>query len=160
MSVINVEYINPFISAAQTVIRDFCQINTTMGKPYLKQAAYEGDILAIIIGVTGVLKGQVLITMEASTACDIASKMMMGMPVPELNDMAKSAVSEMGNMILGNAATIFSTKNIPIDITPPSLCQGNNMVFSVSDSKTICVPLNFEDKVIELNIALRDNPNK
>lgn len=156
---INVEYINPFISAAQTVLKDFCNIETSMGKPYLKQAAYEGNILTVIIGVTGELKGQVLINMRAETACNIASHMMMGMPVPELNDMAKSAVSELSNMILGNAATIFSTNNITLDITPPSLVLGDNMVFSVSDSKTICVPLNAPEDgntLIEINIALKD----
>lgn len=156
MANVNVEYINPFISAAQTVMKDFCQIETTMGKPYLKQASYEGEILAIIIGLTGVLKGQVILTMKSKTACNIASKMMMGMPVPELNDMAKSAVSELSNMVLGNAATIFSTKNIALDITPPTVTLGQNLSFSVSDSKTICVPLNFDDDSIEINIALKE----
>ncbi len=47
----------------------------------------------------------------------------MGMPVTELDDMATSAISELGNMIMGNAATIFSTKGIVIDITPPTVCQ-------------------------------------
>ena len=155
---INVEYINPFINAAQSVLRDFCHIETTMGKPYLKQAEYEGSVLTIIIGITGELKGQVLFTMSKATACDIASHMMMGMPVPELNDMAKSAVSELANMILGNAATIFSTNNITLDITPPSVVLGENMVMTVSNSKTICVPLNFaeSDVSVEINIALKE----
>jgi len=156
MANINVEYINPFISAAQTVLKDFCHIESTMGRPYLKQATYEGDILAVIVGITGVLRGQVILTMENKTACDIASHMMMGMPVPELNDMAKSAVSELSNMILGNAATIFSTKNIALDITPPTITQGTNLSFSVSDSKTICVPLEYETHSFEINIAIRD----
>jgi len=157
MANINVEYINPFISAAQTVLKDFCHIESTMGRPYLKQATYEGDILAVIIGITGVLRGQVILTMENRTACDIASHMMMGMPVPELNDMAKSAVSELSNMILGNTATIFSTKNIALDITPPTVTQGTNLSFSVSDSKTICVPLEYEGHSFEINIAIRES---
>lgn len=157
MAGINVEYINPFISAAQTVLKDFCSIEATMGKPYLKQAYYEGSMLAVIIGITGVLRGQVILTMDTSTACKIASHMMMGMPVPELNDMAKSAVSELCNMILGNTATIFSTKNIALDITPPTITLGTNLSFSVSDSKTICIPLNFDDTSLEINVALKDN---
>lgn len=160
MANINVEYINPFISAAQTVLKDFSHIESSMGKPYMKAASYEGSILAVIIGITGVLKGQVILTMEINTACTIASKMMMGMPVPELNDMAKSAVSELSNMVLGNAATIFSTKNIALDITPPTITLGTNLSFSVSDSKTICVPLNFQvegaDHTLEINIAIKD----
>lgn len=153
----NVELINPFISAAQSVLKDMAQISTKMGKPYLKNPEYEGDIITIVVGITGAMRGQVILSLKEDIACSIASHMMMGMPVPELNDMAKSAVSELGNMILGNAATIFSTKGIVVDITPPNLVIGNNLSFSVSDSKTICVPLNNEEgeTLIELNIALK-----
>lgn len=157
MATVNVEYINPFISAAQSVLRDIAQIETSLGKPYLTDATYQGDTLLIIVGITGQLKGQVIINMNEKTACDIASKMMMGMPVPELNDMAKSAVSELANMILGNTATIFSKKGITIDITPPSLTVGNNMSVSVSDSKTICIPLVLTDEsTVDINVAIKE----
>jgi chemotaxis protein CheX len=154
---VSVELINPFISAAQSVLRDLAQINTKMGKPYLKKPEYEGQVVSIIVGITGELRGQVILTLDEKTACDIASHMMMGMPVPELNDMSRSAVSELSNMILGNAATIFSTKGITVDITPPNLCVGSNMSFTVSDSKTICVPIDREDgsSLMELNIAMK-----
>lgn len=158
MSGINVEYINPFIAASQSVLRDIAQIETTLGKPFLTDATYEGNCLLIIIGITGELKGQVAIKMDSTTACEIASKMMMGMPVPELNDMAKSAVSELANMILGNTATIFSKNNITIDITPPSMAIGSNMSISVSNSKTICIPLNMNDgRSVDINVAIRGN---
>lgn len=154
---VSVELINPFISAAQSVLRDLSQLSTKMGKPYLKNPEYEGEIVSVIVGVTGELRGQVIFSLENPQACMIASHMMMGMPVPELNDMARSAVSEMANMILGNAATIFSTKGITVDITPPNLVMGSNMSFTVSDSKTICVPLELEDgsSLLELNIAIK-----
>ena len=155
----NVEYINPFISAAQSVMKDLCQIETQMGKPYITKTIFEGDKFVILVGITGQLTGQVIFSMSDATACDIASHMMMGMPVPELNDMATSAISELSNMVLGNAATIFSTKDVLIDITPPSVLMGTNMEITVSDSKTICVPLTYDNgtKAFELNIAVRKN---
>ncbi len=154
---VNVDMINPFISASQSVLKDMAQLSTKMGSPYLKSPSYEGDVITVIIGITGEMRGQVIFSMQEPEACTIASHMMMGMPVPELNDMAKSAVSELTNMILGNAATIFSTKGISVDITPPNLVMGSNLSFTVSDSKTICVPLNREDgsAFMELNIAIK-----
>jgi len=154
---VSVELLNPFISASQSVLKDLAQITTKMGKPYLKTPDYEGKVLAIIIGITGELRGQVIFSMTEEIACIIASKMMMGMPVAELNDMAKSAVSELTNMILGNAATVFSTKGIIVDITPPNLCIGSNLSFSVSDAKTICIPIEQEDNttLMELNVAIK-----
>ncbi len=68
------------------------------------------------------MRGQVMIVFENSVACDIASKMCM-MPITQLDDLSKSALSELGNMIMGNTATIFSTKGIGIDITPPTTCR-------------------------------------
>ena len=152
----NVEYINPFIAASKRVMKDFCNIDTDMGKPYLTKTVFEGDKFVILVGITGQLTGQVILSMSNETACNIASHMMMGMPVNELNDMAASAVSELANMILGNTATIFSTQGIIIDITPPSILVGKDMTITVSDSKTICVPLTYEnDYALELNIAIK-----
>jgi len=152
----NVEYINPFIAASKRVMKDFCNIDTDMGKPYLTKTVFEGDKFVILVGITGQLTGQVILSMSNETACNIASHMMMGMPVTELNDMAASAVSELANMILGNTATIFSTQGIIIDITPPSILVGKDMTITVSDSKTICVPLTYEnDYALELNIAIK-----
>lgn len=80
--------------------------------------------MVILIGVTGEMRGQVVLSIDEKKACEIASRMMMGMPVPELDDMAISAISELGNMIMGNAATVFSVRNIGIDITPPTVGRG------------------------------------
>ncbi len=153
----NVEYINPFITAAKSVMNDFCHIEAIMGAPYITKTIFEGDKFVIMVGITGQLTGQVIFSMSNETACDIASHMMMGMPVPELNDMACSAISELSNMILGNSATVFSTKGIIIDITPPSVLMGRDMEITVSDSKTICVPLTYDDgaNAFEINIAVK-----
>jgi len=154
MAPFNVEYINPFLTAAVSVLRDF-GINAKVGKPSAKVAAFEHDSLIIMIGVTGEMKGQVLISFRNATACSIASSMMMGMPVPEMDEIAKSAICELGNMILGNAATIFSTKGIGIDITPPTMCSGD-VVFSSTYVTNVCVPLVLEDgNEIEINVSVK-----
>ena len=80
--------------------------------------------------------------------------MMMGMPVTEFDEMSKSAISEMSNMIMGNAATILYNRGINIDITPPSLLMGENMQITPSKMKTICIPLLIgEGDKIELDIS-------
>lgn len=77
------------------------------------------------------------------------------MPVTELNEFSMSALSELGNMILGNAATIFSTQNILIDITPPTLVRG---FFRIDNAyaQNICIPLYMANgKTIELDVAIK-----
>lgn len=154
MAEMNVDYINPFLMAATSILRDMCQITTKMGAPYVKTNEFSTESVIIIIGVTGELRGQVIVGLPMPVACDIASRMIM-MPVTEMNELTMSALSELGNMILGNAATILSTKNIGIDITPPTLCQGTMSIASMY-AKNICVPLTYDDgKTIELDVALK-----
>mgnify|MGYP001196964668 CR=1 FL=1 len=93
-------------------MRDACQMEMSIGKPYVKTTEFGEDSVIIMIGITGEMRGQVMIAMKITKACEIASKMMMGMPVPELDEMAMSAISELGNMIMGNAATILSLREL------------------------------------------------
>ena len=138
MTGINVDYINPFLMAATGIIKDICQIEMKIGKPYVKETALADDSVIIMIGITGEMRGQV----------------MMGMPVEKLDEMSISAISELGNMIMGNAATIFSTKGILIDITPPTVCRGN-LTIAQSFAQNVCVPLSGGDITIELDVAVK-----
>ena len=155
MAEINVNHINPFLMAAGTILRDACQMEMSIGKPYVKTTEFGEDSVIIMIGITGEMKGQVLMAFSYANALNVASRMMMGMPVTELDDMATSAISELGNMIMGNAATIFSTKGIVIDITPPTVCQGS-MTITQTYAQNICVPIQAGDGLsLELDIAIK-----
>lgn len=154
MTTINVDHINPFLIASSKIFKEMCYIDSKVGRPFVRDPIFLDNTILIIIGFTGKMKGQVMIAFEQEVALDIASKMIM-MQVTEMDDFAKSAISELGNMILGNAATIFSTQGIEIDITPPTLGAGT-MSFTHSYSKNICVPFEYEEnKRIEINIAVK-----
>lgn len=156
----NVEYINPFIEASQMVLKQVVNLELTLGKVYIKTSPYEGDSVVVIIGVTGKIRGQVILSMSKKTAMKLASLMMMGYEVSEFDEMAKSAISELANMILGNTATIFYNRGISIEITPPSLLFGRNIQISTNRLRTICVPMNLSNgEVLELDIII-DELNK
>lgn len=156
MAQMNIEYINPFLVAASSVMQTACGIKLTAGTPYVKTTAFDDTSIVICLGVTGQLGGQVILAFHKSVALDIASKMCM-MPVAELDELSRSALSELGNMVLGNAATVLSTKNVIIDITPPTIIQGN---FSIERIyvQNICVPMTYEgDKLIEFDISITES---
>jgi len=149
-----IEYINPFIEASQTVIKQIASLDAKLGKVYLKTAPYRSEDIIIMVGLTGKLRGQAVFSMTRELGMKIASCMMMGMEVTEFDEMSKSAISELANMIMGNAATILYNRGINIDITPPSLLMGENMQITPNKMKTICIPLllSNNDK-IELDIS-------
>lgn len=150
----NIEYINPFIEASQTVIKQIASLDAKLGKVYLKTAPYRSEDIIIMVGLTGKIRGQAIFSMTRELGMKIASYMMMGMEVTEFDELSKSAISELANMIMGNAATILYNRGINIDITPPSLLMGENMQITPSKMKTICIPLQLDNNdKIELDIS-------
>lgn len=156
MAAINANHINPFLMAASSVLRDCCMLSDlAIGKPYVRETSFSTDDWVIIIGLTGEIKGQVLIAFSTEAVLDVASKMCM-MPIEVMDEMSSSAICELGNMILGNAATILAANNIGIDITPPTLSHGN-VEFKNNFTSNLCIPLAYDggSKVININLCIK-----
>lgn len=142
---IDVRHINPFLQSSVSIVESVTQVKMTVGKPEKTDFRLREKTYAIQVGVVGEMKGQVILAMEDSNAKDIASRMMYGMPVTELDEMSSSALNELSNMIMGNTATIFSTLGIMIDITPPLAVYGTDLQLK-SDIEGLKVPLMYEGK--------------
>ncbi|NTV89937.1 MAG: chemotaxis protein CheX [Clostridiales bacterium] len=150
----NIEYINPFIEASQTVLKQIANIDAVLGKVYLRNSPYRSENIVIMVGLTGTIRGQAILTMSKKLAMSIASSMMFGMPVTEFDEISKSAISELANMILGNTATILYNRGLGVDITPPTMLMGENVEITPNKMRTVCIPLliNDDDK-IELDVS-------
>lgn len=142
---IDVRHINPFLQSSISIMESVTSVKMTVGKPERTDFAFKELTYAIQVGVVGEMKGQVILAMEEENAKEIASKMMFGMPVNELDEMSSSALNELSNMIMGNTATIFSTLGIMIDITPPLAVHGRDLKLK-SDIEGIKVPLMYEGR--------------
>lgn len=149
-----VEYINPFISATFEILKMVADFNPVKGKLTLKNEPVPSYGVSVLIGVVGEVKGQVIYSLSEKTAMGISSKMMMGMPVEEFDEMAKSAISELANMITGNASTQLSSQGFEVDISPPTLVTGTNVHITTNTMQTIVVPVQTEEGIFEINIAL------
>lgn len=151
----NVEYINPFIEASQSVMAMMTGKSPKLGRVYLRKSPFQSDNIAVIVGLTGKIRGQVIISLSKPTALHVASMMMGGMPVPEFDEISKSAISELANMIMGNTATLLANRGIGIEITPPSLLMGDNLTITPSNMRTICVPLELDDgHLMDLDVSI------
>ena len=115
------EHVNPFIISVCKVMKDMCMLDLKIGKPSLRQQSFPEENSLIRLGLVGQLSGEVLLNFEPQTALGVVSKMMM-MPVNAIDAIGQSAISELGNMVAGNAATVFANNNIMIDITTGLLC--------------------------------------
>lgn len=142
---LDVNNINPFLQSTISIFESVTQLKLTVGKPSLAEFEFGSPVYTITVGVVGQMKGQAVLAMEVANAKEIASKMMFGMPVADLDEMACSALNELSNMIMGNTATIFSTQGKIIDITPPIAMVGSDLKMK-SDISPIAVPLLLDGK--------------
>jgi len=153
---IDVKYLNPFIKGSMQILKTACYEDSTLGKLYLKGSNPPGDRVIIVIGVTGDIRGQIIFNMKESVGCYLAGKMM-GTNLVSLDEMSKSAISELANMIVGTTSTLLFSDKIFIDITPPSILTGINMRVSVGkELKTICIPLALSNGMLfEIDVAIK-----
>lgn len=140
---LDVKHINPFLQSSLNIFESMVQVKLTVDRPRISSLSFDKVTFILQVGITGEMKGQVLIVMSLDRAKDIASRMMCGMPVPELDEMSRSALGELSNMIMGNTATLFSTQDILIDITPPMSLLGNKLMLQ-ADVQALEVPLLYE----------------
>ena len=154
-----VEYINPFVESAYNVLTEVLQADVERGELYLKSAAMPMLGVATIVGLAGDVEGRVLFDMELTTAINVASAMLSSMDmegVTELNDMARATITELANMITGQAVTKLHDLGFKFDLTPPAIFSGQNMEVSDPDFEALIVPMTLPMGKIEINVAVRE----
>ncbi len=150
------DHIYPFIQASQKGMQEITGISPIPREVYLKDTFDQDDHLVVLIGLIGDIEGSVMMSLKMSFVCKITSIMLGGMPVTEVDEVAISAVSELCNMILGNAASIFAQNNINVDITPPSVIKGEVFLNMMPQGKLICIPLEFaEGEYVNIDIVYK-----
>ncbi|MBP1993370.1 chemotaxis protein CheX [Paenibacillus eucommiae] len=146
------EYINPFLESARIVIEQVAYIRPTTGKLGIKDMKFEENYIWIQIGMTGQMQGDIVFGLAEDVALRMVSAMMGGFVVTEMDEMGRSAISELGNMISGNASTMLFNQGVRVDITPPKIVQSATAA-SFIPKKALSIPL-IMDNIGELDIQV------
>ncbi len=151
----DVNIVNAFVGGTETVISNVIGITPKRTKPHILQDKHIKFEVATLISMSGGLRGNILYSMDISSSLKIVSKMMM-MAISQLDEMSKSAISELANMISGNAATVLSNFELVVDITPPSLMLAEEGKGEVEMPATpiLVIPFQVEDFSFDINISI------
>lgn len=123
----DLDFLDPFLESASSVIQQVCNVGISRGEMAEREWVYPENHTWIQIGMTGQLQGSVYFGLQDELALRIVSAMMGGFPVHEMDEMGRSAISELSNMISGNATTILSSRGVAVDITPPTVLLQDEM---------------------------------
>jgi chemotaxis protein CheX len=154
-----VEYINPFVESAYSVLTEVLNAEVNRGELYLKSTSMPVLGVAAVVGLAGDVEGRVLFDMTKETAVNIASAMLEGMDLEkptELDDMGKATITELANMITGQAVTKLHNLGFQFDLTPPAIFTGENMEVSDTGVEALIVPMEIPQGKIEINVAIRE----
>ncbi|MDB5052900.1 MAG: chemotaxis protein CheC [Bacilli bacterium] len=146
------EYINPFLESARIVIEQMINVRPTTGQLGVKDIKFVEKYIWIQIGITGQMQGDIVFGLHEAVALKLVSAMMGGFVLTEMDEMGKSAISELGNMISGNASTMLYNQGVRVDITPPKVVQYATEAGFVP-KKALTIPLIIEG-IGELDIQV------
>jgi len=145
------EYINPFLQSATMVLEQMVRIRPNPGELSLKNVHFKNHYVWVQIGVKGQMNGDIIFGISESVALRIISAMMGGFVITEIDEIGKSAISELGNMISGNASTILSNQGVHIDISPPRVVELEHF----DPRKALTIPLIMEGiGEMEIQVAI------
>jgi chemotaxis protein CheX len=106
----------------------------TTEKPVLLAEAVLQPELGVLIGITGDVSGRLILGAESAVFGKLGESMF-GMPIE--GEMLISFVGEFGNMIGGNTSAGIYQKGINIDITTPTVIQGQYKLFGFKQALEI-----------------------
>ena len=141
----DVKLVNPFIDAFTTVLPQMgfpTPERTGMG---VQDKHINSRGVAVLVGFTKEIRGNVVYNMDEETAKFIASTMMMGMTVADFDEMAQSAISEMTNL---------ASLGREVDISTPSLTVGAGAGIRISGGQFLTVTMDMGGHIIEIDIAV------
>ncbi|MCY6355237.1 chemotaxis protein CheX [Clostridium sp. ZS2-4] len=152
----DVRYINPFVNSILNVMPQLGFKEIKKQGISIKEKNIKSLGVMLNLGIVGDIKGNVIYCLDIEGAKKIASVMMMGMPVNELDDMAQSALSELSNMLTANASIIFSNDGININISTPTMIYGSDFEAKMNTNSILCIGIEIDGILIEMNIALEN----
>lgn len=141
----DVNLINPFIAAITTILPQLGFKSVERKSLALVSKKIKLDGIILNLGIVGDKTGNVIYHVNEDAAKKIATIMMSGATIDKLDDMAKSAISEMSNMLTANSTINLSNEGINVDISVPTMAYGTNIDVEMSASNSIYIAFNVDD---------------
>ncbi len=150
------EYVSPFAEAARSCFATVVGVEPTRGALSARPQLFTTQQINVLCGITGDVQGLVIYGMSMLTADKVASRMI-GAPIVTFDNLAASAIAELGNMVSGNAVSILADAGYVVDITPPTILRGTNVSVMTLNIPALVIPLDLPELgVFEINVSLQE----
>ncbi len=154
------ELVNPFLEGAITFFKQELAVEISRGKPRVEKCQSTPEEINVLIGFAGETEGFVLYSMSCRTAKNIASAMLEE-PVPLYDQLAESALGEMGNIITGQAASRLEHLDFVCKLSPPAVITGEGTIISAINIPMLVIPVELDSLgTLNIYVAIKRNFGK
>lgn len=150
------ELIQPFINAADAVLSQALQCPTRIGDVAMEEEAYRRKGMAATVVIQGDIEGRVIFDIEAPTATKVASALA-GSELQENDELVRETVSELANLVIGNAVTTLNDQGFRFKINPPQVHNADQGMKSTEDTEALVMSFDTPAGCVYMNIAMRYN---
>ena len=152
------ELIQPFVSAADSVLGQLLEGPTVVGSPTMEEDAYRRKGVAALIGFQGDIEGRIIFDLEPPTACTIAGRLSGSEPpATEDDSLVAETLCELANMIIGNAVTLLNDRGFHFRVQPPEVHTDPEGMKGSYDTEAVVMSFDTPAGCVYLNIAMRYN---
>lgn len=120
------KHVTDILNGTIESVKGVLPFEVSVEKPSLFTQPYSQDCIGVLIGMTGDIRGRLIIDGNEQTFGKIGEGMF-GMMVE--GEMLESFAGELGNMIAGTLSTFISQQGMEMDITPPTVLVGQTKIY-------------------------------
>lgn len=138
-----IEYVNPFVDATVHTFKSMCGVEPERnGKLELKESGFISTYdLVGVIGLSGGVKGAVLMTMDLDVARKAVGAFLME-EIPDANNDLMDGFGEILNIIAGAAAA--KLEGMQVNLALPTVVMGKNQqMHAKQGSPWVVIPMKF-----------------
>jgi len=152
---VKVEFINPFISATIKTFQSMLGEKLTPGKAELKQSPFPVFDISGIIGLSGGLVGNVVLSFPKPTALRAASAFL-DQKIKTIDNELYDSIQEITNIVAGSALPELSIPNVSFSL--PNIVIGqNHEIRPAKGSVSIIVPFSSSFGPFSLEVNIKEN---
>ncbi|HKV26684.1 MAG TPA: chemotaxis protein CheX [Candidatus Acidoferrales bacterium] len=150
------QLIQPFISAADSVLAHALDGPTSIGDLSMEEDGYRPKGFSAQIAVRGEIEGRVILDMDSATAARVASALA-GYEIDESEQVVRETLCELANMMIGNAVTLLNDHGYQFKVHPPEVRASGETVRGSADTEAMAIYFDTSCGRIFVNISMRYN---
>ncbi|NTU60399.1 MAG: hypothetical protein HGA98_05005 [Deltaproteobacteria bacterium] len=151
----NARHLEAFVAPAVHVLAKMARTEVRAGEVSARAPSLGGESVSVVIGLNGGISGTFVLTAARREAWALAGLILGGPPEDEARDEVLDVLSELANVIAGNATGRLYELGVSEGITPPTVVTGPAVGLDFTrGAETVHVPLETRAGTLEMVLSI------